>query len=61
MKNLPINYVITFESVNEDHYDRVCDRLSNATLDAFPMEDHNSKVVCETAVTTDFCREMEAV
>ena len=60
MKNLGINFVITPKSVDEEHYDKVCGRFSNAILDASLMEDQNSKVVCETAVTTDFCRGMEA-
>jgi S-adenosylmethionine synthetase len=60
VKNLLINYVSTSESVNEDLYDKVCDRISNAMLDFFLVENQNSKVACEMAVTTDFFRKMEA-
>ncbi|MCP4340853.1 MAG: hypothetical protein GY799_18685 [Desulfobulbaceae bacterium] len=60
MKNLRINFVITSNSVNEDHYNKVCDQISNAMLDSLLVENQNSKVACEMAVTTDFFRKMEA-
>lgn len=42
----------TSESVTEGHPDKVCDRISDAVLDAILAEDPNARVACETAVTT---------
>ncbi len=47
------NYVFTSESVSEGHPDKVCDRISDAVLDAFLSEDPYSRVACETFATTD--------
>ena len=47
------NYVFTSESVSEGHPDKVCDRISDAVLDAFLAEDPQSRVACETFATTD--------
>jgi S-adenosylmethionine synthetase len=45
-------YLFTSESVSEGHPDKVADQISDAILDAFLTEDPNSKVACETLVTT---------
>ncbi len=42
------NYVFTSESVGEGHPDKVCDRISDAILDACLTVDRNSRVACET-------------
>ncbi len=47
------NYIFTSESVSEGHPDKVCDRISDAVLDAFLSEDPYSRVACETFATTD--------
>ena len=47
------NYVFTSESVSEGHPDKVCDRISDAVLDAFLTEDPNARVACETFATTN--------
>ena len=47
------NYVFTSESVSEGHPDKVCDRISDAILDAFLAEEPQSRVACETFATTD--------
>ena len=47
------NYTFTSESVSEGHPDKVCDRISDAVLDAFLAEDAESRVACETFATTD--------
>ncbi len=47
------NYVFTSESVSEGHPDKVCDRISDAVLDAFLAADPFSRVACETFATTD--------
>ena len=46
-------YVFTSESVSEGHPDKVCDRISDAVLDAYLRADPLSRVACETLVTTD--------
>ncbi|MBL6935832.1 MAG: methionine adenosyltransferase [Alphaproteobacteria bacterium] len=46
-------YVFTSESVSEGHPDKVCDRVSDAVLDAYLGADPLSRVACETLVTTD--------
>lgn len=43
---------ITSESVSSGHPDKVCDRISDAVLDACLAQDPNSRVACETMVTT---------
>ncbi|MDJ0627050.1 MAG: methionine adenosyltransferase [Rhodobacter sp.] len=47
------NYIFTSESVSEGHPDKVCDRISDAVLDAFLTADPHSRVACETFATTD--------
>ncbi len=47
-----MNYLFTSESVSEGHPDKVADQLSDAILDEFLAQDANSKVACETLVTT---------
>lgn len=45
-------YLFTSESVSEGHPDKVADQISDAILDEFLTQDPNSKVACETLVTT---------
>ena len=45
-------YLFTSESVSEGHPDKVADQISDAIIDAFLAQDPNSKVACETLVTT---------
>ena len=47
------NYLFTSESVSEGHPDKVCDRISDAILDAFLAEEANARVACETFATTN--------
>jgi len=44
--------LFTSESVTEGHPDKMCDQISDAILDALIGQDPNSRVACETAVTT---------
>jgi len=46
-------YLFTSESVAEGHPDKVCDRISDAILDAFLSHDPNSRVAVETLATTN--------
>ena len=48
------DFVFTSESVAEGHPDKVCDRISDAILDAFLTEDPQSRVAIETLCTTNF-------
>lgn len=45
-------FLFTSESVTEGHPDKVCDRVSDAILDAILKEDKNSRVACETFAST---------
>lgn len=45
-------YYFTSESVTEGHPDKVADLISDAVLDALIAQDPNSRVACETLVTT---------
>ncbi|MEQ8324053.1 MAG: methionine adenosyltransferase [Vicingaceae bacterium] len=45
-------YLFTSESVSEGHPDKIADQISDALLDHFLAQDKNSKVACETLVTT---------
>jgi S-adenosylmethionine synthetase len=45
-------YLFTSESVSEGHPDKVADQISDALIDNFLAWDTNSKVACETLVTT---------
>ena len=47
------NYIFTSESVSEGHPDKVCDRISDAVLDAFLTEEPEARVACETFATTN--------
>ena len=47
--------LFTSESVSEGHPDKVADQISDAILDAYLAGDENSRVACETLVTTDYC------
>src|SRR6056297_1437645 len=47
------NYLFTSESVSEGHPDKVCDRISDAILNAFLAEEENARVACETFATTN--------
>ena len=47
-----MSYLFTSESVSEGHPDKVADQISDALLDHFLAFDANSKVACETLVTT---------
>ena len=46
-------YIFTSESVSEGHPDKVCDRISDAVLDAFLTADPEARVACEAFATTD--------
>ncbi|MEM7543214.1 MAG: methionine adenosyltransferase [Pseudomonadota bacterium] len=47
------NYLFTSESVSEGHPDKVCDRISDAVVDAFLGADNGSRVAVETLTTTN--------
>ena len=47
-----MSYLFTSESVSEGHPDKVADQISDALLDEFLRKDPESKVACETLVTT---------
>ena len=47
-----MSYFFTSESVSEGHPDKVADQISDALLDEFLRHDPESKVACETLVTT---------
>ena len=47
-----MSYYFTSESVSEGHPDKVADQISDALLDNFLAQDPESKVACETLVTT---------
>lgn len=47
-----MNYFFTSESVSEGHPDKIADQISDAILDHFIAYDKDSKVACETLVTT---------
>ena len=48
-----LNYIFTSESVSEGHPDKICDRISDAVLDAFLREEEMARVACETFATTN--------
>ncbi len=48
------DFVFTSESVSEGHPDKVCDRISDAVVDAFIGLDPFARVACETLVTTNY-------
>ena len=47
-----MSYFFTSESVSEGHPDKVADQISDAIIDNFLAFDPQSKVACETLVTT---------
>jgi S-adenosylmethionine synthetase len=47
----PQHYIFTSESVTEGHPDKVCDRISDAVLDAVLTDDPKGRVACETFIT----------
>ena len=47
------DYLFTSESVSEGHPDKICDRISDAVLDAFLNEEEMARVACETFATTN--------
>lgn len=47
-----MGYLFTSESVSEGHPDKIADQISDALLDEFLRRDPESKVACETLVTT---------
>ena len=47
------SYLFTSESVSEGHPDKVCDRISDAVVDAYLATDPNARVACETLTTTN--------
>lgn len=47
------NYTFTSESVSEGHPDKLCDRISDAVLDAFLSEEPEARVAAETFATTN--------
>jgi S-adenosylmethionine synthetase len=51
-KQQNMSYFFTSESVSEGHPDKVADQISDAVVDALLAQDPNSKVACETFVTT---------
>ncbi len=44
--------LFTSESVTEVHPDKICDQISDAVLDELMRQDPNSRVACETSITT---------
>ena len=53
MSKIKAEHVFTSESVSEGHPDKVCDRISDAILDACLAQDPDSRVACESLTTTD--------
>lgn len=49
------DYIFTSESVTEGHPDKMADQISDAVLDAMLAQDPNSRVACETFITTGLC------
>ena len=48
-------YIFTSESVTEGHPDKMADQVSDAVLDALIAKDPESRVACETFLTTGMC------
>ena len=49
----PKNFIFTSESVTEGHPDKIADQISDAILDSMIEQDPESRVACETLITTD--------
>lgn len=47
-----MKHLFTSEAVTEGHPDKLCDRISDAVLDAMLRKDQASRVACETFATT---------
>jgi S-adenosylmethionine synthetase len=47
------DFLFTSESVSEGHPDKVCDRISDAVVDAYLKADPTARVACETLATTN--------
>ena len=47
------SYLFTSESVSEGHPDKVCDRISDAVVDAYLGAEPEARVACETLATTN--------
>ena len=47
------DFIFTSESVSEGHPDKVSDQISDAIVDAYIAQDPDSRIACETLVTTD--------
>ncbi len=52
MKGENNRYLFTSESVSMGHPDKLADRISDSVLDALLKQDPQSRVACETLVTT---------
>ena len=48
------NFIFTSESVAEGHPDKICDRISDAIVDAYLTQDPYSRTAADTVVTTDY-------
>ena len=46
------DYLFTSESVSEGHPDKIADQISDTVLDSFLKQDPNSRVACETYVSS---------
>ncbi|MDR1114451.1 MAG: methionine adenosyltransferase, partial [Candidatus Margulisbacteria bacterium] len=53
MSKIKSRHFFTSESISEGHPDKVADQISDAILDACLEQDKNSRVACETLVTTN--------
>ena len=53
MSKMTQRHVYTSESVSEGHPDKVCDQLSDAVVDACLEQDSESRIACESLVTSD--------
>src|ERR687896_1525423 len=49
---MPREFLFTSESVTEGHPDKIADQVSDSVLDAVLADDPNSRVACETLITT---------
>ncbi len=49
---MPVDHLFTSESVSEGHPDKIADQISDGVLDAALKDDPDSRVACETLVTT---------
>jgi S-adenosylmethionine synthetase len=69
MSRMNADHIFTSESVSEGHPDKLCDLVSDAIVDACLERDADSRVGCETLVTTNYlmnageirCKEWDAI